>query len=79
MTKNGSCTDKSVIHSVKGAPRISTAADSSRNMANKIGIVSNIGRHPLTGLAPCFLYSSMVSCCIFCLAGSVAFRCAYRA
>ena len=34
---------------------------STLNSAKKIGICTSSGRHPETGLVPCFLYSAIVS------------------
>src|SRR4051812_24162220 len=48
--KYGSCTDRSRIHRIQGAPRISTDDSSTQYRAMNTGICTMIGRQPPSGL-----------------------------
>ena len=54
--------DKSCAHR-KLSWRNSIEVGKKKNMANKIGICNNIGKHPPIGFTPAFLYKAIVACC----------------
>ncbi|MNY36984.1 hypothetical protein D3C86_1715120 [compost metagenome] len=64
--KNGSLIDRSVIHSMNGAWRISTLSSRTQYSERKTGICTRIGKQPPSGLIFSFLYSSIMACDIFC-------------
>src|SRR5690554_8188245 len=58
--KYGSLLDKSVIHSIQGAWRISTLSSSTQYKDKNTGICTKIGKQPPSGLIFSFLYSSIM-------------------
>ena len=61
----GSGVDKSLIHNMNGACRISTLPSSTQYRAMKTGIWITIGRQPPSGLIFSVLYNSIMAWCSF--------------